>query len=100
MILALKKAQNQIKITQKMISNQNQNNCHKSDFKSKSKIIKMISNHDFKSNDFKSFPTLQFTYANGRMGKARSFCTGNRVWFALWLYNFFSNYKIEWSWQW
>jgi len=37
-----KKTQNQIKIAQKMISNQNQNHCRKSDFKSKSKIIKMI----------------------------------------------------------
>jgi len=32
------------------------NHCQKSDFKSKSKIINMISNHDFKSIDLKSFP--------------------------------------------
>ena len=30
----------------------------RSDFKSKSKITKLILNHDFKSNAFKSFPTL------------------------------------------
>jgi len=51
-----KKTQNQIKITQKLISNQN--HCQTSDFKSKPKIIKMISNHDFKLIDFKSFRTL------------------------------------------
>jgi len=38
-------AQNQIKITQEMISNQN--HFQKNDLKSKSKIIKMISDHDF-----------------------------------------------------
>jgi hypothetical protein len=42
-----------------MNSNQIQNHKFQNDFKSKSKIVLMISNRDFKSNDLKSSPSLR-----------------------------------------
>ena len=47
-----------IKIIKKMISNQNRNHLLENDLKSKSRFKNLISNRDFKSFDFKSFPTL------------------------------------------
>ena len=43
---------------QKLISNQNQNHSLGIDLKSKSQFKNLISNCDFRSFDFKSYPTL------------------------------------------
>jgi len=44
---------------QKLISNRNQKHLLDSDLKSKSQFKNLISNSDFKSCDFKSYPTLR-----------------------------------------
>ena len=48
-----------MKITQNLISNQIINQNKINDFKFRSKIKKMISNRDLKSNDFKYYPSLR-----------------------------------------
>jgi len=48
---------------QKLISNQNQHQLLENDLKSKSKLKNLISNSDFKSFNFKSYPTLATTMA-------------------------------------
>jgi len=58
---------------QKLISNKNQNHLLENNLKSKSQFKNWISNRDFKSFDFKSYPTLPFSLFSTK--RQLSFCS-------------------------